>query len=197
MLNDHATHYVIRVANRMICQHLKLSQLQFTIIMWSGNLQKQHLPSAWRDRCTLPVCCQLCDTVQRPRYWTKHAQNKLAAAQTKMERSMLNVTYKDLKTIIWAGETHFIWSAMSEKWNGPGQKTTSEMTDGPRVSPLGDHMTRKDDKGDQPSIGYMSWTKYWSNTIWHRTAQYRQTWRRHAEAFTEPRDTTAAQWWWW
>ena len=25
--------------------------------------------------------------------------------------------------------------------------------DGPRVSPLGDHMTRKDDKGDQPSGG--------------------------------------------
>ena len=27
------------------------------------------------------------------------------------------------------------------------------MTDGPRASPLGDHMTRKDDKGDQPSGG--------------------------------------------
>ena len=31
----------------------------------------------------------------------------------------------------------------------PPQRTT----DGPRVSPLGDHMTRKDDKGDQPSGG--------------------------------------------
>ena len=28
---------------------------------------------------------------------TKQAQNKLAAAQTKMERSMLNVTYEDRK----------------------------------------------------------------------------------------------------
>ena len=27
----------------------------------------------------------------------------------------------------------------------------SKTTDGPRVSPLGDHMTRRDDKGDQPS----------------------------------------------
>ena len=29
---------------------------------------------------------------------TKQAQNKLAAAHTKMERSMLNITYKDRKT---------------------------------------------------------------------------------------------------
>ena len=35
---------------------------------------------------------------------TKQAQNKLAAAQTKMERSMLNITYKDRKTNIWVRE---------------------------------------------------------------------------------------------
>ena len=35
---------------------------------------------------------------------TKQAQNKLAAAQTKMERSMLNITYKDRKTNIWVME---------------------------------------------------------------------------------------------
>ena len=34
--------------------------------------------------------------------------------------------------------------------------------------------------------------KYWSDTIWQRTAQDRVTWRRHAEAFAQPRDTTAA-----
>ena len=34
--------------------------------------------------------------------------------------------------------------------------------------------------------------KYWSNTIWQRTAQDRVIWRRHAEAFAQPRDTTAA-----
>ena len=32
------------------------------------------------------------------------AQNKLAAAQTKMERSKLNITYKDRKTNIWVRE---------------------------------------------------------------------------------------------
>ena len=35
---------------------------------------------------------------------TKQAQNKLAAAHTKMERSMLNVTYKDRMTNIWVRE---------------------------------------------------------------------------------------------
>ena len=35
---------------------------------------------------------------------TKQAQNKLAAAQTKMEKSMLNITYKDRRTNIWVRE---------------------------------------------------------------------------------------------
>ena len=34
--------------------------------------------------------------------------------------------------------------------------------------------------------------KYWSDTIWQRTAQDRVIWRRHAEAFAQPQDTTAA-----
>ena len=41
---------------------------------------------------------------------------------------------------------------------GQGILTASKMTDGPRVSPVGDHMTRKDDKGDQPSDGETTWT---------------------------------------
>ena len=35
---------------------------------------------------------------------TKQAYNKLAAAQTKVEISMLNITYKDRKTNIWVRE---------------------------------------------------------------------------------------------
>ena len=34
--------------------------------------------------------------------------------------------------------------------------------------------------------------KYWNDTIRQRTAQDMLTWRRHAEAFAQPRDTTAA-----
>ena len=36
--------------------------------------------------------------------------------------------------------------------------TASKTADGPRTSPLGDHMTRKDNKGDQPRGGETTWT---------------------------------------
>ena len=41
---------------------------------------------------------------------------------------------------------------------GQGISAASKTTDGPRVSLLADHMTRKDDKGDQPSGGETTWT---------------------------------------
>ena len=49
------------------------------------------------NSCVLPAMTYGAET------WTltKQAQNKLAAAQTKMERSMLNITYKDRRTNIW------------------------------------------------------------------------------------------------
>ena len=55
--------------------------------------------------CVLPAMAYGAET------WTqsKQAQNKLAAAQTKMEISMLNITYKDRKTNIWVkGRTKVI-----------------------------------------------------------------------------------------
>ena len=51
-------------------------------------------------------------------------------------------------------------------------------------------MTRKDDKGDQPICGRDDLDKYWSDTIWQMTEQDRLTWRKHAEAFANPPDTT-------
>ncbi|KAK2179585.1 hypothetical protein NP493_480g00006 [Ridgeia piscesae] len=45
------------------------------------------------NSCVLPAMSYGAET------WalTTHAKNKLAAAQTKMERSMLNITYRDRK----------------------------------------------------------------------------------------------------
>ena len=55
---------------------------------------------------------------------TKQAQNKLAAAQTKMERSMLNITYKDRKTSICARERTKVIEIISNvrkmKWSWAG-----------------------------------------------------------------------------
>ena len=52
---------------------------------------------------------------------TKQAQNKLAAAQTKMERCMLNITYKDRRTNIWVRERtkviHIINTVRKMKWS--------------------------------------------------------------------------------
>ena len=52
------------------------------------------------NSCVLPATTYGAET------WTltKQAQNKLAAAQTKMERNMLNITYKDRRTNIWVRE---------------------------------------------------------------------------------------------
>ena len=52
------------------------------------------------NSCVLPAMTYGAET------WTlaKQAQNKLAAAQTKMERTMLNITYKDRRTNIWVRE---------------------------------------------------------------------------------------------
>ena len=57
------------------------------------------------NSCVLPAMTYGAET------WTltKQAQNKIAAAQTKKERRMLNITYKDRKTSIWVSErTQFI-----------------------------------------------------------------------------------------
>ena len=88
-----------------------------------GYLQKQccHLPE---ERCTTPVWFQLWHYGAET--WTKQAQNKLAAAQTKMERSMLNNTCRDRRTNIWVRERKkviYIISNMRKKWSGPDQAT--------------------------------------------------------------------------
>ena len=55
---------------------------------------------------------------------TKQAQNKLAATQAKMERTMLNITYKDRKTNIWVKERtkviDIINTVIKMKWTWAG-----------------------------------------------------------------------------
>ena len=118
---------------------------------------------------------------------TKQAQNKLAASQTKMERIMLNITYKDRKTNIWVRERtkviDIINTVRKMKWSW--LSTASKTTDGPRVSPLGDHNDKKRRHGRPAKRWRDDLDKYWSDTIWQRKAQDRVIWRRHAEAFAQ------------
>ena len=77
-----------------------------------------------------------------------------------------------------------IISNVRHKWKGPGKgtSTASNTTNAHRVSPRWDHTTRETSQ----AVERQPW-KYWSDTIWQRTVQYRLTWRRHDEAFAEPR----------
>ena len=127
---------------------------------------------------------------------TKQAQNKLAAAQTKMERSMLNITYnyKDRKTNIWVRErTKVIDNTVRKmKWSWAGHinrlkddRWTSRVT-----------TWRPYDKKRRQWRPAKRWRddldKYWSDMIWQRTSQDRVIGRRHAESFAQPLDKTAA-----
>ena len=139
------------------------------------------------NSCVLPAMTYGAET------WTltKQAQNKLAAAQTKMERSMLNITYKDRRTNIWIRERtkliDIIYTVRKMKWSWAGHinrlkddRWTSRVT-----------TWRPCDKKRRQGRPAKRWRedldKYWSDTIWQRTAQYMVIWRRHAEAFAQPR----------
>ena len=101
---------------------------------------------------------------------TKQAQNKLAAAQIKMERSMLNITHKDKKTNIWVRERtkviNIINTVRKTKWSWAGHinrlkddRWTSRVTN-----------LRPPDKKRRHGRPVKRWRddqgKYWSDTIW-------------------------------
>ena len=73
---------------------------------------------------------------------TKQAQNKRAAAHTKMGISMLNITYMDIKTTIWVIERtqvmNIISNVINHRSHQPPQRRPMDL-----VSQLGGHATRK------------------------------------------------------
>ena len=145
------------------------------------------------NSCKLPVMTYGTET------WalTTHAKNKLAAALTKMESSMLNVIYRDRKTNIWVRDntnvTDVIEQVRSLKWTWAGyvcriqdDRWTQSITTWkpykrkrPRERPARRWRDELDD--------------YWKDTIWWRIAPDRQMWKQHAEAFAQPWDNMAAQ----
>ena len=159
-----------------------------------GYLQKQpcHLPE---EKGVQLLCAASYDIWCRDLDTDQLAQNKLAAAQTKMERSMLNITYKDRRTNIWVRERtqliDIIYTVRKMKWSWAGHinrlkddRWTSRFT-----------AWRPYEKKIRQGRPAKRWRddldKYWSDTIWQRTAQDRVIWRRHVEAFAQPRDTAA------
>ena len=143
------------------------------------------------NSCVLPAMTYGAET------WslTKQAQKKLAATQTKMERSMLNITFHDRKTNTWVraktGVTDVIKTTRRMKWSWEGyisrlkdDRWTKRIT---TWKPYG----RKRLRGRPAKRWRDDLDEYWNETTWQRTAQDRQTWKQHAEAFAQPRDNTA------
>ena len=126
---------------------------------------------------------------------TTQAKNKLSAAQTKLERSILNITYRDRKINIWVREkiqiTDVIEQVRRRKWAG----NVSKIRENRRTLYI---TTWKPYERKTPSCRLARrWRDelddYWKGTIWARIAQGRQMWKQQAETFAKPRDTMAAQ----
>ena len=67
----------------------------------------RHLQETMLEETSLQLMYAFSNDIYGAETWalTTQANNKLAAAQTNMERSMLNITYRDRKTNIWVRET--------------------------------------------------------------------------------------------
>ena len=119
------------------------------------TLQKQ--PEETGVQLPLPAMTYVAETWTLTKHNVQFNDN-LAATQSNMERSMLNIIYKDRKTNIWVRKRTKVIDIISNvrkmKWSWA---TVSKTTDGPHVTPLEDHKTRKGDKGDQPSGGETTW----------------------------------------
>ena len=151
------------------------------------------LPSAWRDRCATPVSCQLWHMVQRPGHWPNKHRTNLRPHRPKWKEVC---STSHTKTNIWVRERtkvrDIINTVRKMKWFWAGHinrlkddRWTSRVT-----------TWRPYDKKRRQGRPAKRWRddldKYWSDTIWQRKAQDRIIWRWHAEAFTQPQDTTAA-----
>ena len=116
-------------------------------------------------------------------------EKKLAAAQHNMERSMLNITYKDRKTNKWVREqtnTHDILETVKrKKWTWAGHISRREDNSWSVVLTMWTPMEGKRNRGRQRKRWRDELQQYWSSTNWYSKTNDRQQWRQHAEAFIQ------------
>ena len=160
-----------------------------------GYLQKQtcHLPE---DKGVQLMCAASYAIWGRYLDTDQTSTEQTCGRADKMERSMLNITYNDRNTNIWVRERtkgiDIINTVRKMKWSCAwhinrlkGDRWTSRVT-----------TWRPFDKKRRQGRPAKRWRDdldtYWSDTIWQRKAQDMVIWRRHVEAFAQPRDTTAA-----
>ena len=117
---------------------------------------------------------------------TSRTKNKLAAAQTKMKRNMLNITYRDRKTKSWVREktnvTDVIEQVRRRKCIWAGH--VSRLRDNRwtlRIT-IWKPYERKRPRGRPARRWRDELDDYWKGTIWQRIAQYIHMWEQRAEA---------------
>ena len=115
---------------------------------------------------------------------TRQARKKCVAAQTRMEKSLLNITYKDRKPNSERTKVIDIISNVRKvKWSWAGH--INRLKDDQCTSRV--NTWRPSDKNRRQGRPAKRWRddldKYWSDTIKQRTSQDRLTWRGHTEAF--------------
>ena len=144
------------------------------------------------NACVLPAVTYGAET------WalTNQAKNKLAAAQTQMERSMLNshagAENKHMgkrKTKV----TDVIEQVRRWKWTWAWQVSRFRDNRWTLLITTWKPYERKRPRGRPARRWRDKLDDYWKGTIWQRIAQDRQIWKQHAETFAQPRDTIAAQ----
>ena len=137
------------------------------------------------NQCILPAISYGSET------WTltSKMERKLAAAQHNMERSILNITYKDRKTNKWIRDQTKVNDIMKtikrRKWTWAGHisryndnRWSSAIT---QWTPYGE----KRNRGRQRKRWRDELQHYWGTVNWHQYAHNRLHWRRHAEAFIQ------------
>ena len=108
---------------------------------------------------------------------------------------MLNIAYTDGKTNIWVMERTKVIDTFTNmrqmKWSWAGHNNRLKDDRWTSLVTTLRPCNKKKRQGRPANRWRDDLDKYWSDTIWERSAQDRLTWRRHVEAFAQPRDTTA------
>ena len=157
-------------------------------------LPKSNIPLSLKrklyNQCILPAMTYASET------WTmtKAMERRLAAAQRKMERSMIGITWEDHKTNEWIRDktkVKDITEAVKQrKWTWAGH--VSRMSDGRWTIAVTDWSPRdgKRKRGRPMKRWRDELDSHWKSVTWRRDAQDRCKWKCHAEAFIQQVDRT-------
>ena len=205
MMETDTTIYVNNTQIKSVDSYIYLRQRYSTIDKNQDTEIQRRITAAWtafakhrdifkvKNSCVLPAMTFIAETSAL----TTHTKRQLAAAPTKMERIMLNITYRYRKTNIWVREktkvTDVTEQVRRRKWTWAGHFSRIRDNQWTLRITIWKPYERKRPRGRPARRWKDKLDDYWNGTIWQRIAQDREMWKQHAEAFAQPRDIMAAQ----